>query len=80
MGNYAELKERKKLFRIITILSFDDVLDSYRQNINYVIERIEMEYFNAVNDQSGNLNGYFNGSNNRQLTLAKMVFDLAGIT
>ena len=39
-----------------------------------------MEYFNAVNDQSGTHNGYFNGSNNKQLTLAKMVFDLAGIT
>jgi hypothetical protein len=42
----ALLKERRKLFKIITILSFDDILDSYRTNIDFVTESIEYDFTN----------------------------------
>ena len=52
------LKERRKLYKIITILSFDDLLDSYRSNIDYVVEQFnqdfrEGKYAKIIFDMSG---------------------------
>ena len=34
------LKQRKKLFEIISMISFDDVMDSYKENIEKIIEEL----------------------------------------
>ena len=39
LGNNL-LKWRKKLFNILTAINFDDVLDSYRDNINHLINQM----------------------------------------
>lgn len=39
-SSFQLMKMRRKLFKIITTLSFDDILDTYRTNINNVIESI----------------------------------------
>lgn len=44
-SSFPLLKLRRKLFKIITTLSFDDLLDTYRTNINFVIEAIEHDFY-----------------------------------
>lgn len=42
--SFQLMKLRRKLFKIITTLSFDDILDTYRTNINNVLDSIEVHF------------------------------------